>query len=68
MEVHCLVHGHDHLADPVHGYDIVKVGDKVMVFGRYQGVVKKIDKHGIQVRWKVGETVYLAYVERQYLK
>jgi len=46
----------------------VKVGDKVTVFGRYQGVVKKIDEHGIQVRWKVGETVYLAYVERQYLK
>lgn len=68
MEVHRLVRGHGRPAGPVHEHDIVKVGDKVTVFGRYQGVVKKVDKHGIQVRWKVGETVYLAYVERQYLK
>jgi preprotein translocase subunit YajC len=46
----------------------MKPGDKVIVFGLYPGVVKKVDKHGIQVKWKVNGVDYLAYVKKEELK
>jgi preprotein translocase subunit YajC len=46
----------------------MKPGDKVIVFGLYPGVVKKVDKHGIQVKWKANGSEFLAYIDKKELR